>query len=193
MSETTPERTAFVRFRKALVARGLDQGLFDEVTRQLKAKAVRVKSGTLVDATVIASASHRDGEAAWAGHRRRKAVHGFKAHIGADAETALVEELSVTPGNVHDGKAGHSALPDDPGDVFADSGYRGQAFTAAVRAKGGVAKIIQTSAWGRPGDDTLRRLKSWNYSVQRIRCRIEKILGPGSAAMVCGGCDGEGY
>jgi transposase, IS5 family len=64
MSETTPERTAFVRFRRALVARGLDQGLFDEVTQQLKAKAVRVKSGTLVDATVIASASHWDGEAA---------------------------------------------------------------------------------------------------------------------------------
>jgi len=41
---------------------------------------VTVKTGTLIDATVIASASHQDGEAGWAAHRTRKAVHGFKAH-----------------------------------------------------------------------------------------------------------------
>lgn len=60
--EATPERTAFVRFRKALVARGLDKTLFDEIT-QLKTKAIRVKTGTLVDATIITSASEADGEA----------------------------------------------------------------------------------------------------------------------------------
>jgi IS5 family transposase len=41
--EPTPERTAFVRFRKALVAHSLDKALFDEITRQLKTKAIRVK------------------------------------------------------------------------------------------------------------------------------------------------------
>ncbi|WP_161807930.1 transposase [Ensifer adhaerens] len=59
-SEPTPERTAFVRFRKALVAHGLDKTVFDEITRQFKAKAIEVKSGTLVDATIIASASEDD-------------------------------------------------------------------------------------------------------------------------------------
>jgi IS5 family transposase len=175
--EATPERTTFVRFRKELVARGLDTGLFNEISRQLKARAVTVKTGTLVDATVIASASHKDDEAAWAGHRRRKAVHGFKAHVGADADTALVEELAVTPGNVHDGRAGGGALPDDPGDVYADSAYRGSAFAAAVQAKGGTPRVVQTGIWGRPGDDSLRKLKSWNHGIQRVRCRIEKIFG----------------
>src|SRR3974377_1374234 len=37
-SDVTPERTAFVRFCKELVARSLDKVLFDAVTRQLKAK-----------------------------------------------------------------------------------------------------------------------------------------------------------
>ena len=46
-SEGTPERTTFVRFRKALVAHGLDKALFDCVTEQLKAKAVTVKTGAL--------------------------------------------------------------------------------------------------------------------------------------------------
>ena len=39
----------------------------------------------LVDATLIASASvSQDGEAKWAGHRRRKPVHGDKAHVATD-------------------------------------------------------------------------------------------------------------
>jgi transposase, IS5 family len=147
------------------------------VTGQLRAKAITVKTGTLVDATVIASASHKDSEAAWSKHRRRRAVFGFKARVGAHAETALVEEVAVTPGNVNDGRAGSQALPDDPGDVYADSAYRGQVFGSAVVARGGRSKVVQTSAWGRPGDDTLRRLKAWNWSVNRVRCRIEKIFG----------------
>jgi IS5 family transposase len=36
--EATPERTAFVRFRKVLATRGLDKVLFDEITAQLKKK-----------------------------------------------------------------------------------------------------------------------------------------------------------
>jgi IS5 family transposase len=41
LSEHTPERTTFVRFRKALVAHGLDKVLFDKITVQLKAKAIQ--------------------------------------------------------------------------------------------------------------------------------------------------------
>ena len=62
-TEATPERTAFVRFRKALIAHGLDRVLFETVTAQLKAKAITVKTGTLVDATIIASASKGDDDA----------------------------------------------------------------------------------------------------------------------------------
>jgi IS5 family transposase len=49
VSEPTPERTAFVRFRKVLVALGLDKVLFEQITHQLKAQAIQVKTGTLVD------------------------------------------------------------------------------------------------------------------------------------------------
>ena len=95
--EPTPERTAFVRFRRELVARGLDRALFEAVTDQLRAKAVTVKTGTLIDATVIGSATGGDAEADWSGHRSRKAIHGYKAHVAADADTVLVEVADVTP------------------------------------------------------------------------------------------------
>ena len=112
-TEATPERTAFVRYRKAPIARGLDRRLFEAVTAELKAKAIAVKKGTLVDATIIASAREADGDGHWVKHKGRSAMHGFKAHIGADADTALVEKVSVTPANVNDGRAGPDALPDD--------------------------------------------------------------------------------
>lgn len=100
-SEPTPERTAFVRFRAELVQRGLDRQLFDSVTGQLKAKGVTVRTGSLVDATLIPSAGIRqDAEARWAGHRRRKPVHGYKAHIATEQDAALIEAVEVTIANV---------------------------------------------------------------------------------------------
>ena len=91
-AEPTPERTAFVRFRAELVRGRLDRVLFETVTRQLQTKGVTVRTGTLVDATLIPSASVRhDGEARWTGHRRRKPVHGYKAHIATDQDAALIE------------------------------------------------------------------------------------------------------
>ena len=176
-SEATPERTAFVRFRKALIAHGLDRLLFETVTAQLKSKAITVKTGTLVDATIIASASVEDGDARWVKHKGKPAVHGFKAHVGADADTALVEEIAVTSANINDGRAGPDALPDNPGEVFADSAYRGSHFRDAVRAKGGVPRIVATGMWGSDEAETLQKLKDWNQPIHRVRGRIEKIFG----------------
>jgi IS5 family transposase len=176
-TEATPERTAFVRFRKELIAHKLDRLLFTTVTAQLTSKAVTVKTGTLVDATIITSASQDDDDARWVKHKGKRAVHGFKAHVGADADTALVEEVSVTSANINDGKAGPEALPDNPGDVFADSAYRGNHFRDAVRAKGGIPRIIATGMWGCDEQETLRKLKEWNQPIHRVRGRIEKIFG----------------
>jgi IS5 family transposase len=176
-TEPTPERTAFVRFRKALVAAKLDRALFEAVTGQLKAKAVRVKTGTIVDATIISSASEGDHDARWVKHKNKRAVHGFKAHVGADVDTALVEEIAVTPANINDGRAGPGALPDAPGEVFADSAYRGAHFREAVRAKSGTPRIAVTSMWGRDEDETLARLAAFNEPIHRVRGRIEKIFG----------------
>lgn len=181
--EPTPERTAFVRFRRERVRRGLDCALFEEVTSQLKAKAVTVKTRTVIDATLMASASHVDGAAAWAGHQRRSAVHGFKAHVSADADTALVEELAVTAGNAHDGLAGGAALPEGPGEVFADSACRGEIFDSAVRTRGGTPRIVATSMWGDRG--TTRRASSAAGTTRSSvsASGLRRTSEPGSTAM----------
>lgn len=59
-------------------------------TRPLEAKDVLVWTGTLVNATLILSASiRRDAEARWAGHRRRKPTHSHKAHVGTNSPCCI--------------------------------------------------------------------------------------------------------
>ncbi len=88
-----------------------------------------------------------------------------------------MEEVAITPANVNDGKAGPEALPDNPGEVFAESAYRGRPFHDAVQAKGGVPRVVATGMWGRDEAGTLARLDAWNRPIHRIRGRIEKIFG----------------
>ncbi|GAA0589759.1 IS5 family transposase [Craurococcus roseus] len=175
--EPTPERTAFVRFRRELVRRGLDRALFEAVTRQLEAKGVAVRTGTLVDATLIPSASiGGDGEARWAGHRRRRPTHGYKAHVAADEGAGLVRGVEVTTANVHDAAMLDAVLPPEPGDVYADSAFTGAPAERVITACGGRPRTVWTGIWGR-GPEALDRLHAHNAAVRRIRCRIEKVFG----------------
>jgi IS5 family transposase len=93
-TEATPERTAFVWFRRELVRRGLADALFETVITQLLARQVTLKIGTLIDGTIIAS----------------------------DTNTDLVQKVLVTAANVNDGRTGCHVEPNDPGDVFAFGG-----------------------------------------------------------------------
>ncbi len=176
-NEPTPERTAFVRFRRALAKRGLGEKLFEVITDQLCGQQVSVKQGTLVDATIIASASKDDEDARWIKHRNRKAVHGYKAHVACDEDTALIERVKVTPANINDGKAGCDVIPDDPGDVYADSAYRGSRFRDAVETRGGRARVVATHVWARDEDDAGAMLRAINGPIHKVRGRIEKIFG----------------
>jgi transposase, IS5 family len=174
--EATPERTAFVRFRAELIGRGLDRVLCDAITRQLDAKGVTVRTGTLVDATLIASASiRRDDEARWAGHRRRKPLHGYKAHVATDQDAALIRGVEVTTANVHDAAELEAVLPVQPGDVYGDSAYASSRSERVIAARGGRARTVQTGVWG--GAEALARVQAHNAEVHAVRARIEKVFG----------------
>ena len=189
--EPTPERTAFVRFRKALVERELDKVLSDAVAAQLKAKAIRVKTGTLVDATIIASASEGDDDAHWVKHKGKPAVHGFKAHVGFDAETALAEKISITPANVNDGRAGPDTLPDDPGEVLLIVLIEDRA-----SARQFAPRAVRRASWQRvcgPGPNSKRPPGSIPGTSRPIAFAAgsRRSSAHRHEAIVCARCDGE--
>src|SRR2546429_876332 len=128
--EETPERTAFVRFRRLLVAHGLDQSLFAAIARDLESKGATVRKGTspqsltaiasLIDATAIGSASQGDQEAAWGKHRTPALAHGFKAHIAADKDSGIIRKVATTAANEADVSVAPAIIPDAPGEGYAD-------------------------------------------------------------------------
>jgi hypothetical protein len=64
--------------------------LFGIITSQLDQRGVVMRTGALVDATLIPSASIRhDGEARWAAHRKRTAT----GHVATDQEAGLIRGI----------------------------------------------------------------------------------------------------
>ena len=112
-----------------------------------------------------------------------------------------MEEVSITPANVNDGKAGPGALPDNPGEVFADSAYRGRHFDDAVRAKGGTPRVVATGLWGRIRAKRWRALMpgtgpSIGYetgSRKSSGAPFKPGAGYGSEAMAFAACDGQDW
>jgi transposase, IS5 family len=181
--EETPERTAFVRFRRLLVAHGLDQSLFAAIARDLESKGATVRKGTspqsltaiasLIDATVIGSASKGDKEAAWVKHRTRALAHGFKAHIAADKDSGIIRKVATTAANEADVSVAPAIIPDAPGEVYADRAYDALAVEKAILAAGGTAKLLRKGHRRLPA----KALEAHNRPLRVIRARIEKIFG----------------
>ena len=97
----------------------------------LATKGLLLKSGTVVDATLIAappSTKNRTGERDPEMHQTKKGNQwhfGMKAHIGVDADSGLVHTVIGTSANVNDVTQGHALLHGEETDVFADAGYQG--------------------------------------------------------------------
>ena len=57
LEETVPDHTRIWAFRQTLAELGLDKKLFEEINRQIEARGLFVKKGTLIDATVVKAAA----------------------------------------------------------------------------------------------------------------------------------------
>ena len=191
-TEATPERTAYVRFRKALIAHGLDRLLFETVTAQLKAKAITVKTGTLVDATIIASASEDDGDA------RPKELWGSNTgeSLLFTASRALLSACKAVEGHMlalmpipHWSKRLPLPLP-----ISMTAGLAlmrcpiilvrslltaptVETISAKLFVPREVSRALSRAGmWGRDEAETLQKLKDWNQPIHRLRGRTLKNL-----------------
>src|SRR5512133_1783802 len=53
LDESVPDHSTIWRFRQELAAHGLAEALFEEINRQLDARGLIVRQGTLIDATLL--------------------------------------------------------------------------------------------------------------------------------------------
>ena len=126
-----PDESTILRFRHLLEKHGLAAQMFAAVNATLGAKGLMLKTGSVVDATLIAAPSStknstgtRDPDM----HQTKKGNNwyfGMKAHIAVDAYSGLVHHQVCTAANVHDLRVVDQLLHGREKHVFADSGYRG--------------------------------------------------------------------
>ena len=136
-----PDETTILRFRHLLEQHQLTERIFAEIRSLLEEKRLLLKSGTIVDATIIAAPPStkneqkaRDPEM----HQTRKGKDwhfGMKAHIGTDRH-GIVHSLSTTAANVSDITQMPELLHGEEREVFGDQAYWSEAHRQAALAKG---------------------------------------------------------
>ena len=131
LSGPLPDETTILNFRHLLERHRLGQGLLEEINAHLESQGLRLREGTIVDATIIeapSSTKNRVGERDPEMHQTKKGNRwhfGMKAHIGVDSETGIVHSMSATAANAHDVTEAHNLLHGGETVVWGDAGYQG--------------------------------------------------------------------
>jgi len=189
LEENTPDETTIWRFREAAVAAGVLEAAFGEINRQLAAKGLILKKGTMLDATLVAArhappapaaglgAMHpKEPEADWT-RKGGKAHFGYKAHVGVDAGSGLVRSAEFTSAKVNDGEVADGLICGDEAAVYADKAYEQKQRRARLKAAGIKDRIMHRR------HKHIARLPHWqqrrNDLIARRRAPVEAVFSAG--------------
>lgn len=123
-----PDETTILRFRHLLEQHRLTEQIFGQIRTLLEERRLLLKSGTIVDATIIAappSTKNADKARDPEMHQTRKGKDwhfGMKAHVGTD-KRGIVHSLSTTPANVADITELPKLLHGQEKELFGDQAY----------------------------------------------------------------------
>lgn len=131
LSDNLPDETTILNFRHFIEHHKLGQHLFDKVQEHLEAKGLKLREGSIVDATIIAaptSTKNERGERDPEMHQTKKGNEwhfGMKMHIGVDDSLGLIHSIATTPANEHDITQADKLLHGEEQRVWGDAGYVG--------------------------------------------------------------------
>jgi IS5 family transposase len=139
--DVVPDETTILRFRHLLEQHGLTKAIFDLVVALLEERRLLLRSGTIVDATIISAPSStknatasRDPEM----KQTKKGKHwhfGMKLHIGTD-KRGTVHRLTATDARAADITQMAQLLHGQEREVFGDQAYWKEADRQAFAASG---------------------------------------------------------
>src|SRR5918994_2079458 len=183
LADPVPDHSTLSRFRSELVRRGLSERLLAELNRQLDAKGLMVKTGTLIDASLVAADGRRprqgepaeersDRDATW-NAMPETPLFGYKAHVAVDQGSGLVRQAILTPANVSDKTPFLALVQGDEQAVYADKGYDGWWYRQELALRGIGDGIMAGDYWRRPLDAAGR---ARNRAIGRIRAPVERTF-----------------
>jgi transposase, IS5 family len=173
IEDAIPDESTILRFRHLLEEHKLTEAIFAEVRSLLEEKRLLLKSGTIVDATIIAappSTKNAEGKRDPEMHQTKKGKDwhfGMKAHVGTD-KRGIVHSLTTTAANVHDSTQMAKLLHGQEREVFGDQAYWNESHRQSARALG-IRYRINRRAARRPLTEHERRINRVRSSA-RARC-----------------------
>ena len=184
LADPGPDHSTLSRFRSELVRRtDLAAPLLAELNRQLDAKGLMVKTGTLIDASLVAADGRRprkgepvegrsDRDASW-NAMPEKPLFGYKAHVAVDHGSGLVRLALLTPAHVSDKTPFLALVQGDEQAVYADKGYDGWWYRQGLAERGIEDGIMAASYWRRPLDAAGH---ARNRAIGRLRAPVERTF-----------------
>ena len=148
LDAATPDETTLCRFRIDAARLGVVEAALAEVNRQLDAQGLILRTGTLVDASIVAARARKPpgeaglgasapGEPGAAWTRKGGRSHfGYKVHVGTDEGSGLIRSVRLTPAHVADIAVAPSLVGGDERAVYADKAYESRAWRTALRGQG---------------------------------------------------------
>jgi transposase, IS5 family len=181
LADPVPDHSTLSRFRSELVRQGLAEALLAELNRQLDARGLMVKAGTLIDASLVEADCRRprkgeprarrsDQDARW-NAMPEKPLFGYKMHLAVDRGSGLVRHAILTPANVSDKTPFLALVQGDEQAVYADKGYDGWWYRQELAQRGIADGIMAGNYWRRPLDAAGR---ARNRALGAIRAPIER-------------------
>ncbi len=178
--EPAPDETTVCKFRHLMEANELGARLFEAISEHLQSQGLKINTGTIVDATIIAAPSstkNRDKRRDPEMHQTKKGNEwhfGMKMHIGVDSRTKLIHSVVATAANVHESQVLEDLLHGEETRVWGDSAYTGQAEvikSCAPRARDFTQK--KGSRYKKLSD--VERAK--NRTKSKVRAKVEHSIG----------------
>jgi len=170
-----PDETTILRFRHLLERHDLTEAIFGEIRSLLEEKRLLLKSGTIVDATIIhapSSTKNRSGKRDPEIKQTRKGKQwyfGMKVHTGTD-KRGLTHSLTVTNAAQADIKQMPELLQGKEREVYGDQAYWKEADRRSFKERGVRYKVNRRPTAKNPLTDQWKR---FNRSRSKVRARGE--------------------
>ena len=184
----TPDHSTLWRFRQELAKDALIEKIFTEINRQLEAKKLILKQGTLVDASLIPARANpprkprKDGEntppkppadrdARW-GRKGKKSVFGYEIHTGVDAGHTIIRRVHVTDASITDTEPADRLICGDEEAVYGDQAYYTHARHGRLTEAGIKDRLMHRPNKHHP--ELPPRQKRRNKLIAKVRAAVER-------------------